>query len=86
MDYNDGPVSYVYDGPAPVPHIPGSVGHQFSGMFDNHASPQIDQTLSNTIQAGYAYQLSVDYGFASMYGGTSTITLMRQWPGHHSHG
>ncbi len=80
VDYNDGPGSYVYDGSAPVPHIPGSVGHQFLGMFDNHASPQIDQTLSNTIQAGYAYQLSVDYGFASMYGGTSTITLSANGP------
>ena len=49
-------------------------------MFDNHASPQIDQTLSNTIKAGYAYQLSVDYGFASMNGGTSTITLRANGP------
>ena len=33
VDYNDGPGSYVYDGSAPVPHIPGSAGPQFWGCL-----------------------------------------------------
>jgi hypothetical protein len=72
IDYNDGQ--------AVIPYLPGCTGNQFLGMFDNNVTPQISQVLSNTIKAGYAYQLLVDYAAASSFGGTSTITLSANGP------
>ena len=63
------------------PSISGISGNQFLWMFGGGVSPQITQILTDTVKAGYGYELQVD--FATPFGapsGISTITLSAGGP------